>query len=141
METIERIFQAILFEVIVLAIIIPTSVIIGGFDAGKMTIVGIGLSFFAMLWNYIYNIIFDKVMGFNRLKRSLAIRCIHAVGFELGMIVITLPVIAWYLNITWLSAITLEAGFLVFILVYTVIFNWIYDRYQPYQKWLNKNFN
>ena len=134
MSTIERIFQALLFEVIALSIVIPTSVMVGDFDAGKMTIVGIGLSLFAMLWNYIYNIIFDKLAGFNRIERGLATRIAHAIGFELGMVVITLPALAWYLDITWLAATILEAGFLVFILVYTLIFNWLYDRYQPYQK-------
>lgn len=138
MGTIERIFQAILFELIALSIVIPTSVMIGGFGTGKMAIVGIGLSFFAMFWNYIYNMIFDKVAGFNRLERGLLIRVSHAIGFELGMVVITLPILAWYLEITWLAAALLEAGFLVFILVYTLIFNWVYDCYQPYKKWFNK---
>lgn len=139
MKTVERIFQAILFEVTVLAIIIPSSVIIGGFNAGKMTIVAVAISLFAMLWNYIYNLIFDKLMGFNRLERGLVLRVFHAVGFEIGMVIITLPVMAWYLEITLLAAAILEAAFLIFILIYTLVFNWIYDRYQPYRKWFNKH--
>lgn len=133
MKTVERIFQAVLFEVIVLCIIVPTSVAISGFDTGKMLVVGIGLSLFAMVWNYTYNIMFDKLMGFNRLERGLALRITHAIGFELGMVVITLPAIAFYLNITWLGAAILEAGFLIFILIYTFVFNLVYDKYQPYK--------
>ena len=49
------------------------------------------------------------------------------------MVIVTLPTVAWYLNITWLSAILLEAGFLIFILIYTFVFNWLYDTYQPYK--------
>ncbi|ETX12377.1 membrane protein [Marinomonas ushuaiensis DSM 15871] len=139
MKTVERIFQAVLFEVTVLSIIIPSSVIIGGFDTGKMTIVAVAISLFAMLWNYIYNLIFDKLMGFNRLERGLVLRVSHAVGFELGMAAITLPVMAWYLGITLLAAAILEAAFLIFILVYTLVFNWAYDRYQPYQVWFSKH--
>lgn len=133
MKTVERIFQAILFEVIVLCIIVPTSVALSGFDTGKMLVVGIGLSLFAMVWNYAYNIMFDKLMGFNRLERGSALRITHAIGFELGMVVITLPAIAFYLNITWLGAAILEAGFLIFILIYTFVFNLVYDKYQPYK--------
>ncbi|MBU3003930.1 PACE efflux transporter [Paraglaciecola arctica] len=133
MKTIERVFQAFLFEVIALAIVVPTSAIIGGFATGKMAIVGVALSTFAMLWNYLYNILFDKIAGANRLTRGVIIRMIHACCFELGMVVITLPVLAWYLEITWIAAIVLEASFLVFILFYTFIFNWLYDNYQPYQ--------
>jgi len=139
MKTVERIFQAILFEVTVLSIIIPSSVILGGFDAEKMTIVAVGISLFAMLWNYVYNLFFDKLMGFNRLERGLTLRISHAVGFELGMIAITLPVMAWYLEITLLAAAILEAAFLIFILIYTLVFNWAYDQYQPYQRWFNKH--
>lgn len=133
MKTIERVFQAFLFEVIALAIVVPTSAIIGGFATGKMAIVGVALSTFAMLWNYLYNILFDKIAGANRLTRGVILRMIHACCFELGMVVITLPVLAWYLEITWIAAIVLEASFLVFILFYTFIFNWLYDNYQPYQ--------
>ena len=138
MKTIERVFQAIFFEVSTLAIVVPVSVLIGGFETGKMAIVGIGLSLFAMVWNYVYNIVFDKCVGNNRVARGMAIRMTHAIGFELGMVVITLPVLAWFLDITWLAATILEAGFLIFILFYTLLFNWLYDRYQPYQKWFSK---
>ena len=138
MNTVERIFQAIFFEVTMLAIVVPISVLIAGFAPEKMVIVGITLSMIAMLWNYIYNIIFDKLAGEKRIERSLAVRVMHSCGFEFGMVAITLPVLAWYLNISWFEAIILEAGFLTFILVYTFIFNWLYDRYQPYQKWFGK---
>ena len=116
-------------------------VIMGGVDAAKMTVLDIGLSLFAMLWNYIYNVIFDKLMGFDRLERRLEVRVIHTAGFELGMLLVTLPLMAWYLGITWLAAAMLEAGFLIFIFVYTIVFNWLYDRYQPYQKLCGKRLN
>lgn len=135
MKTLERIFQAVMFEVIALAIIVPATVMLAGMEAGKMGVVGIGLSLFAMVWNYAYNIVFDRLAGSDRSARSLISRVVHACGFELGMIVITLPVMAWYLGISWLSALVLEAGFLVFILVYTYVFNVLYDKYQPYRKW------
>ena len=138
MKTIERVFQAVFFEVCMLVIMVPLSAIITGFSAGKMITVSIALSIFAMLWNYIYNIIFDKLMGGNRIDRSVVVRGIHASGFEFGMVIITLPVLAWYLKISWLAAITLEAGFLIFILLYTFVFNWLYDRYQPYKRWFSK---
>ena len=131
----ERVFQAIFFEVTALAIVVPATVVIAGFETQKMMIVGMGLSMFAMFWNYIYNIVFDNLVGHHRIDRGLWVRMSHALGFELGMVVITLPVLAWYLNISWLAAVTLEAGFLIFILIYTFVFNWVYDRYQPYKKW------
>lgn len=137
MGTVERIFQAVVFEIIALAIVIPASIIVGGFNAPKVSIVGVGLSVFAMFWNYIFNHIFDSVIGYDRLKRKVSIRITHAIGFELGMVVFTLPIMAWYLNVTWVTAAILEASFLVFILLYALVFNWAYDLYQPYQKWFS----
>jgi uncharacterized membrane protein len=137
MNTIERIFQAVLFEVIALAIVVPATAYIAGYETEKMAIAGIALSIFAMLWNYIYNTVFDKLVGYNRVERGIAMRIVHAIVFEFGMILITLPALAWYLNITWLEAAMLEAGFLVFILLYTFVFNWLYDRYQPYKNWIS----
>lgn len=137
MNTLERIFQAVMFEIVALVIILSTMVIFVGAEKGKMSVVGIGLSLFATVWNYVYNIIFDKLAGHNRAQRSLITRMVHACGFELGMIVITLPILAWYLGISWLAALALEAGFLVFILIYTYIFNLLYDKYQPYKKWFS----
>jgi uncharacterized membrane protein len=138
MKTIERVFQAVIFEVSTLAIVVPTTVLVAGFETEKMAIVSISLSLFALLWNYIYNIAFDKVAGHNRIERGVVVRVSHAVIFELGMIVLTLPMMAWYLDITWIAAAALEAGFLVFILIYTFIFNWLYDKYQPYKNWVSK---
>ncbi|MEP1446109.1 MAG: PACE efflux transporter [Paraglaciecola sp.] len=139
MKTIERIFQAVLFEAVALAIVVPTSALVGGYATEKMAIVGIALSTFAMCWNYLYNILFDKIAGESRQIRGAATRIIHACCFELGMVIITLPVLAWYLNITWLAAIILETSFLIFILFYTLIFNWLYDNYQPYQRLVNRS--
>lgn len=138
MKTIERVFQAIIFEVTTLAITVPATVLIAGFEPDKMLVVGIALSVFAMFWNYIYNIVFDRLAGGNRIERSIVTRICHACGFEFGLLIFTLPTLAWYLNITWLAAIILEAGFITFILIYTFMFNWLYDRYQPYKKWFSK---
>lgn len=138
METVERVFQAVVFEVATLAIVVPTSAFITGFESDKMLVVSIASTVFAMLWNYIFNIGFDKIAGENRAERGVVVRVAHAISFELGMLIVTLPLLAWYLNITWLAAIFLEAGFLIFILIFTFIFNWLYDKYQPYKSFFGK---
>ncbi|MDF2152462.1 PACE efflux transporter [Vibrio sp. CAU 1672] len=130
----ERIFHAVLFELIALAIIVPVTSLITGKGSSDLAIVGIGLSLYTVVWNYMYNLYFDKWFGANREERGLAMRIGHTVGFEGGLIFITIPVIAWFLQITLLQALALEAGFLVFFLFYATGFNWAYDRVQPYRK-------
>ncbi|NOJ20768.1 PACE efflux transporter [Vibrio jasicida] len=130
----ERIFHAILFELFALAMIIPTASLVTGKGSSDLAVVGIGLSLYTVVWNYIYNLYFDKWFGSNREERSLMVRIGHTVGFEGGLIFITIPVIAWFLQITLLQALALEAGFLIFFLFYATGFNWVYDKVKPYGK-------
>lgn len=135
MQTKERIFHAITFEAVALAIIIPATALITGKATGDLAIVGIGLSLFTVVWNYFYNILFDRWFGSDRSNRSLKMRIGHTFGFEAGLIFLTVPTIAWFLQISIGAALLLEAGFLVFFFFYATGFNMAYDRIQPY-KWL-----
>lgn len=138
MQTKERIFHAITFEALALAIIIPSAAVITGKATGSLAIVGIGLSLFTVVWNYFYNIGFDRWFGHDRVNRSLKLRVGHTFGFEGGLIFLTVPTIAWFLQISIGAALMLEAGFLVFFFFYATGFNWCYDRLQPY-KWMFAN--
>lgn len=114
MKTTERIFNALLFEAIALAIIIPVSALISGKGTSELVIVGIALSLYTVVWNYFYNLGFDRVFGANREQRTLKTRILHTFGFEGGLIFISIPTIAWFLQIGWLAAMGLEAVFLIF---------------------------
>lgn len=122
-----RVFHAVLFECIALIILIPASYLLTKEGSLKMSLVMGGLSLFAVVWNYIYNLIFDWKFGYDRLSRTLFIRIIHSCGFETGLILLTLPVIAYVLAISFTSAFLLEAAFFVFFFIYAIIFNWLYD--------------
>ncbi|MCG9730047.1 PACE efflux transporter [Shewanella sp. Isolate13] len=124
----DRIIHAILFEAVALAIIVPAASMLSGTEATSMLAVGVGLSIYTVIWNYFYNIWFDKQFGSDRVNRTLKMRIGHTCGFEGGIIFITVPAIAWFLGITLLQALVLEAAFLVFFFFYAVAFNWCYDN-------------
>ncbi|KOO16351.1 hypothetical protein AKJ18_03350 [Vibrio xuii] len=132
----ERIFHAVVFEALALAMIVPVSALITGKGSSDLALVGIGLSLFTVVWNYYYNLMFDRMFGQDRENRTLKMRIGHTAGFEGGLIFITVPSIAWFLQITIGQALLLEAGFLVFFFFYATAFNWGYDRIQPYQRWI-----
>ncbi|QDE31408.1 PACE efflux transporter [Shewanella polaris] len=138
MQSRERAFHAVSFEVIALAFIVPASALLIEQNPLDMLFVSIALSLFAMLWNYIYNFWFDKLVGPNRITRKLFTRIVHALCFEGGMLIVTIPIVSWYLALSLLDTLILEAGVLTFILIYTAVFNWLYDIYQPYQKCVSK---
>ena len=81
----------------------------------------------AMIWNIIYNAGFDRLWPVTRVKRTAKVRALHALGFECGFIVIGVGIVSFVLGVTLLQAFTLEIGFFLFFLPYTMLYNWVYD--------------
>lgn len=123
----ERVFHAVLFEVIATSICAPVGAYVLNkplLQVGMLTIV---LATTAMMWNIIFNYFFDKFWPAERVPRTFKIRAFHALAFEVGFILIGVNLAAWVLNITILQAFLLEIGFFLFFLPYTMIYNWVYD--------------
>ncbi|RXJ74426.1 hypothetical protein CS022_02120 [Veronia nyctiphanis] len=65
-----------------------------------------------------------------KLKAS-KIPFIHAVGFESGLIVVTLLFTAWFLSISFVEALAPKARLLIFFFS-TIALNLQHDSHQPY---------
>lgn len=123
----ERIFHAVCFEGIATAILAPTTAWLmqrSVLEMGGLTIL---LATTAMIWNIIYNALFDRLWPAHQVRRTAKVRALHALGFESGFIVIGVSIVAWVLNVILLQAFTLEIGFFLFFLPYTMLYNWAYD--------------
>ncbi|EAW0778614.1 multidrug/biocide efflux PACE transporter [Salmonella enterica subsp. enterica serovar Taksony] len=123
----ERIFHAVCFEGIATAILAPTTAWLmqrSVLEMGGLTIL---LATTAMIWNIIYNALFDRLWPAHQVRRTAKVRALHALGFESGFIVIGISIVAWVLNVSLLQAFTLEIGFFLFFLPYTMLYNWAYD--------------
>lgn len=123
----ERIFHAVCFEGIATAILAPTAAYLmqrSVLEMGGLTII---LATTAMVWNIIYNAIFDRLWPVTRVTRTAKIRAFHALGFECGFIVIGVSIVSVVLGVTLMQALTLEIGFFLFFLPYTMLYNWVYD--------------
>ncbi len=86
----ERILHSLLFEAFALCILMGAATL---FTAHNPTVVGgvaIALSVLAMMWNYIYNLGFDRVFGHDRLSRKIGMRIAHGIGFEAGLLLVTI---------------------------------------------------
>jgi uncharacterized membrane protein len=94
---------------------------------------------FAMIWNYFYNVCFDHFMmlAFSNLEKTILIRIGHSILFELGLLVVLAPMIAWYLGISLLAAVFMDVAFSVFYIVYAFFFNWCYDTLSTTKKGQN----
>jgi uncharacterized membrane protein len=56
------------------------------------------------------------------------VRVAHAVGFEAGLILIVIPLIAAWLAVSLWRALVLDIGLVLFYLPYGFLFNLGYDR-------------
>jgi uncharacterized membrane protein len=52
---------------------------------------------------------------------------LHAVGFALGLLLATVPLIAFGLGIGWWQAIISDLSLMLFFLVYALFFQWGFD--------------
>lgn len=129
----DRIRQAVSFEVIGLLLSVPLAAVTFGFDTGKTGALGVIGATMATTWNYVFNLMFDH--GLKRLtgstRKSLTIRFLHAISFELGLMLAFLPIIAWWMDIGLLEALVVDLAFVVFYLIYAFVFTWCYDTLFP----------
>ncbi len=86
-------------------------------------------SIFAVSWNFGYNALFERwEAGRLTRGRSFGRRVLHAVGFEVGFLVVLLPVAAWWLEIGYVRSFMVNLGLNIFFFVYTFAFTWGFDR-------------
>lgn len=133
----ERFFHAILFETVALLICAPLFAFLLNRSISEMGLMTLIIATIAVLWNFIYNALFDRLTRSFIKERGFVVRIIHALIFEGGLIIITVPIIAWLLTMTLWEALMMDIGILLFFLPYTVIFNWGYDAVRKIL-WLRK---
>ena len=135
MTTKARIGQAILFETIAILLSLGWVKLLSffGFTGSEsqhnssILALLIGISLIAMIWTFIYNLLFDKFFTGEKLARPIWLRVLHIVGFEGGLLGFTLPLVMWVMNIGLREAFLLDISLTLLILVYGFIFYWIYD--------------
>ena len=124
-----RILQAVLYEAIAIAVVGP---VLGlAFDKPQTSTFGLAavLSTIALTWNYVFNWVFERWESRQSVRgRSLVRRLAHGAGFECGLAVILVPVMAHWLEISWQAAFLANLGLMVFFFVYAVVFTWTFDR-------------
>lgn len=124
-----RVLQAILYETIAIAVVGPVLSI--AFDKPATSTLGLAvvLSSIALTWSYVFNALFERWESRQAVKgRSFGRRLAHGVGFEGGLTVLLIPVMALWLDITPLSAFIANLGLLAFFFVYAIVFTWAFDR-------------
>ncbi|AVO52037.1 multidrug/biocide efflux PACE transporter [Ectopseudomonas mendocina] len=123
----ERIGHSLAFEAIAVLICAPTMAWFMDKPLLQLGALTLMFSTVAMLWNMLFNYLFDRAQSRLGFERGLWARVCHALLFEGGLVVMLVPLAAWWLSISLLEALLLDIGLILFFLPYTMAFNWIYD--------------
>lgn len=131
----DRLRQIALFEIGGLLLITPPFALLSGVPVTESLGLLAVLALMAAVWNGAYNTTFDwfegRLTGRTADRRPFRLRCLHAVGFETGLLLMTLPVIVWWTGMGWVDALVADIGLAVSYTVYALVFNLGYDRIFP----------
>lgn len=93
---------------------------------GPMAIMITGI---AAVWNMAFNYLFESWERRRRDRtRTTYRRILHAVAFQLTLVCLLIPLIAWWLEITLVQAFLLDLVFIVYVPFFTFAYNWVFDR-------------
>jgi len=124
-----RIVYAVLYELIGIVIVSLGLAALTGQGVGHTGVVAVASSLIAVAWNYLFNTLFEAWEARQSVRgRSFLRRAVHACGFEVGLTLLLVPLLAWWLDISLLEAFVYDATLIVFFLVYTFVFNLAFDR-------------
>lgn len=124
-----KILQAALYEVIAIILVVPLIMFLFDQSIGVSGLLGISISLIAVSWNYLFNTIFEYWEARQSRKgRTIYRRIFHAIGFEGGLTVFTVPLIAYWVDISLKAALIANIGLLVFFFFYAVVFHWCFDK-------------
>lgn len=130
----DRLRYVIVFEFFLIIILAPLGAFILNkaiIDVGLLSVV---LSIKAMLLGYLYNLYFDRIdaqAGRTPTKRSFSGRIIHALGFEFCLILTSVPIVIWWLELTLFQALIMDVAVSSIVVVYTFLFTYGYDWLFP----------
>ena len=131
----DRIRQVLFFEIGGLLLITPPFVWLA--DVAPLDSLGLLalIALMAAVWNVIYNTSFDwiegRITGRTSDQRPGLMRIFHAVGFEGGLLIASLPVVMAWTGMEWLEALIADIGLALAYVTYAYLFNICYDRVFP----------
>ena len=127
----ERVLHALLFEGLAVLLFSPLVALVSGKSLAHSGALTLMMSFVAVLWNMAFSAGFEALERSRGWRRTLRLRLAHACLFEVGLIAALVPMIAWWMQVDLLQALLLDIGLVLLFLPYTLMFNWLYDRYRP----------
>ena len=124
-----KIVYAVSFETLGALLASAALMLMSEASASSSLVLSLLTATIALSWSFVFNTIFEAWEARQPVKgRSLRRRTVHALLFEGGLVLICIPVMAWWLQVGYLEALVYEAGLIALFIVYTYAFTWGFDR-------------
>jgi uncharacterized membrane protein len=124
-----KFLQALLYETGAVILVTPIIVWVFDHDVASSFWLSVTMSTIAVVWNYLFNSGFEAWERKQSVKgRSWQRRLVHGVGFEGGWAIFFVPLIAWWLSVSWWVALITDASLLFVFFIYSIGFTWAFDR-------------
>jgi uncharacterized membrane protein len=124
-----RVVYVSLYEVLAIALAGLGLMLMSGESLLASGALATATSAVAVVWNLVFNSLFERWEARQPVKgRSVQRRVAHALAFEAGLVLMLVPLIAWWLGIGLWEALVMDLALVVFFLVYTFAFNWAFDE-------------
>ena len=124
-----RVVYVGLYEMIAITVATAGLAALSGQGAAHSGVVAVASSVIAIVWNVVWNHIFERWEARQTTRgRGIGRRIAHALGMEGGLVFMLVPLFAWWFKVTLWEALVMDIGLLLFFLLYTFAFNWSFDR-------------
>ncbi|WAH55078.1 PACE efflux transporter [Pseudomonas silvicola] len=124
-----RVLQALLYEGIAVLCVGPLLNLFFHQGMGYSTALAVIISVVALGWNLLFNLVFEHWERHQRHPaRTPSRRVLHAAGFEGGLVVLLVPLMAAWLGIGLWQALAADLGLFGFFFLYALVFQWGFDR-------------
>ena len=124
-----KVVHATLYELIAIGLV--SSILTYFFDEqlAHTVVLSTIVSAIAVIWNIVFNYVFEAFERWiGNTSRPTMIRVAHTIFFEVGLIVFLVPLFAYWLHTSLLTAFLTDLGLMSFFLLYTFLFNIAFDR-------------
>jgi uncharacterized membrane protein len=124
-----RVLQALLYEIGAVSVVGPVLALTFDKPASSTFLLAVVLSAIALVWNYLFNAVFERWESRQVVKgRSFTRRLAHGAGFEGGLTLMLVPVMALWLDTTFMAAFLANLGLLAFFFAYAVGYTCAFDK-------------
>lgn len=127
--TLRKIVYAVSFETLGVAVASGGLMAMSDAPVSQSVSLSVIAATLALIWSYLFNTLFEAWEARQPVRgRPPARRAAHALLFEGGLVILLVPVMAWWLSVGLWQALVYEAGLIVLFIAYTYAFTWGFDR-------------